>query len=294
MSDSPPKMNGYSNRCYEIMNLSSLELMFKHPRRVKVNLQGDLPNNDSERFWFSSGVRGVAADEFPDLGYVDHAYIPRAPWIPFSDHQKESILGKPKKVTLANVISIIDIDPNTIELLSEILKKENKSIDCTDDFETCMTSLIDELQSYVAIESLPKFVGFKSGVFDIPTVTWDRKYDNRPGLHIDSWDRHSANGRTRSSNRICINLGPCDRYFLFVNLGVDVIQGLVQFNRNFEHTTAGFVRNFFSQYPDHPVIKMKIKPGEAYVAPTEYIIHDAYSGKTSNSSFTIRGHFRVR
>ena len=52
---------------------------------------------------------------------------------------------------------------------------------------------------------------------------------------------------------------------------------------------------FLSNYPDYPVIKIRVSPGEAYIAPTENMIHD---GCTINKQFfdvimTIRGNFNL-
>ncbi len=50
------------------------------------------------------------------------------------------------------------------------------------------------------------------------------------------------------------------------------------------------------RYPDYPVIKVRVAPGEAYIAPTENMIHD---GSTVGKQYpdihlTLFGYFRTR
>ena len=53
-------------------------------------------------------------------------------------------------------------------------------------------------------------------------------------------------------------------------------------------------RQFMEQFPDVPVIRCRLAPGEAYVAPTENLVHDGSSVGQSDidEQFTIRGHIR--
>ena len=51
-------------------------------------------------------------------------------------------------------------------------------------------------------------------------------------------------------------------------------------------------RQFMEQFPDIPTIRCRIAPGEAYIAPTENLVHDGSSVGQSeiDEQFTIRGH----
>src|SRR3954469_11770566 len=50
----------------------------------------------------------------------------------------------------------------------------------------------------------------------LKTTTIDRSTDQHIGLHVDSWDDLDLDRRDRSANRISVNLGVGDRYFLFL------------------------------------------------------------------------------
>ena len=49
---------------------------------------------------------------------------------------------------------------------------------------------------------------------------------------------------------------------------------------------------FMQRYPDYPVIKVRVAPGEAYIAPTENMIHDAstVAKRVPDLHLTFLGH----
>jgi hypothetical protein len=47
-------------------------------------------------------------------------------------------------------------------------------------------------------------------------------------------------------------------------------------NKNYNRKTD-IARDFMRHYNDYPVVRVMIRPGEAYLAPTENIIHDGSS-----------------
>ena len=54
-------------------------------------------------------------------------------------------------------------------------------------------------------------------------------------------------------------------------------------------------QNFLQKYPEYPVIKLRVAPDEAYIAPTENIIHDGctFGKKFFDVSLTIRGKIQM-
>ena len=52
--------------------------------------------------------------------------------------------------------------------------------------------------------------------------------------------------------------------------------------------------NSWSDFRTMPIIRCRLAPGEAYVAPTENLVHDGSSVGQSDidEQFTIRGHIR--
>jgi hypothetical protein len=99
----------------------------------------------------------------------------------------------------------------------------------------------------------------------------------RSGLHVDNWDLAPLAERQSCRSKFCVNLGLCSRYFLFVNRPVG------DFVREFpaaaaandpRASVAGLAVALMERYPSYPVVSVLLRPGEAYFAPTENIIHD--------------------
>lgn len=111
------------------------------------------------------------------------------------------------------------------------------------------------------------------------------------GLHIDSWFNASMTNRSSGlPNRMCVNLGPERRFFMFMNLPLPVMREMLG---RMPTDPVTFPVEFMEAFPDYPVVKLEVGPGEAYIAPTEIIIHDATTiGKEyTDATFTILGNF---
>jgi hypothetical protein len=103
------------------------------------------------------------------------------------------------------------------------------------------------------------------------TVTRDPRSDLLVGLHVDTFEAYNEDG-TSAGNRVSINIGQSPRYFLFVPYDFREIA------RRGDLSQAGsVVLRFFESRPAAAVVRVRIDPGEAYIAPTESIIHDASS-----------------
>ncbi len=112
----------------------------------------------------------------------------------------------------------------------------------------------------------------------MPTVTVHPNTKRLVGLHVDDWYSQNLEYRHQSPNRISINLGVQDRFFLFVNLPILEIARAIRDDRREPRpsltscTLLG--RKFLMANPGYPVVKLRVRPGQAYIAPTENMIHD--------------------
>jgi hypothetical protein len=113
------------------------------------------------------------------------------------------------------------------------------------------------------------------------------------GLHIDSFDRFPDYLRHQASNRFCINLGTEDRYLLFVNLDAIGLLGALARVGEPEPVATRLATRYLTTHPDTLVWRMRIKREEAYVAPTENMIHDGSSQPMHARDIhcTLRGYF---
>ena len=106
----------------------------------------------------------------------------------------------------------------------------------------------------------------------------------RLGIHLDNFDRLPLERRHESRRRVGINLGPGPR---FVVLTTQDIKGLAHITPLIErnpHTDQ--IRRYVAQGGQLTCIRIRLDPGEGYLAPTELIPHDG-STKGFHSSSTI-------
>jgi hypothetical protein len=126
------------------------------------------------------------------------------------------------------------------------------------------------------------------------TTTIEGTTGLRVGLHVDNWDRIPIGSRQTATNRICLNLGPRDRYFLFLPLAFDNVAEIVERSspRKMEHLhPTSIARTFMQQFPKFPIFRMRLAPGDAYIASTENLVHDGSTQELQGDclTLTIRG-----
>lgn len=115
------------------------------------------------------------------------------------------------------------------------------------------------------------------------------------GLHVDSWSGKNVSERLSPfPYRVCVNLGPEPRYFTFVPVALKRIKE-DKLYRDI-HCPNAIVSSFLQSNEGIPVIRIMVMPGEAYVAPTETIIHDANTINKLylDASITVLGNFSIR
>lgn len=271
----------------------------------------DLLDKDPNSVLINSGTSSGQAFSHPELSYEDSAYIPKEDFLPLSHEQcqllKDKTPGLPDRV-----ISIIKIPEETLSSVKKIITDNiGKNLSVKDMKKDIIahfnqTSSEDQLMRFIknymtTTESPPeKKLGlYCSKPLDSPTLTVSHSDAILVGLHVDSWDRMKVGARAHSRNRICINLGAEDRFLLFINLTISQIFQMTNITyrdkKYFQDSATLLAQAFMKQNPNYPVIKVKVRPGEAYIAPTENIIHDGVN--TNQNSFdiawTVLGSFTV-
>jgi hypothetical protein len=281
---------------------------------VKLFINSDR-NPRSARVMFSAGTRQVMD---ADREYNQHnigAFLPVKPWrLPTESEQSllyASALSTQAEWDLGNSIGIIQIPDSIRKPLESILERSrNGSEILPNEYELAIQYinssyelLLNSIEPYCISDcsrELPLLHTAQPGFITL-TQSNPRQPIARPyiGLHLDSMDRAPLRLRQRSRNRICINLGVEDRYFLFINLTMmNMFQALglsdpQDIYRHYRAVTLG--DEFMQSYPDYPVVRLTVAPGEAYIAPTDNIIHDATSeGKQySDISLHLLGYFKA-
>lgn len=230
------------------------------------------------------------------LGYSDNAIVPRKPWRAPTEKEIQVLTSDVNFEDIGNCISIFSFLSEPIaHSLRQLYMDTQNGIVSSSDYQRMASELLNTeiFNRNCTCEGIPTVAGLALHSKGLETVTVNRKTDKYIGLHLDSWDNLTILERHLSTNRICINLSDESRYFLFLNLSISQLLEIVGMNKN---TIPDLLCvEFMKNNPDYPIIKLEVKPFEAYVAPTENIIHDATTeGMSSDSfSFTFRGRFKM-
>jgi SAM-dependent methyltransferase len=111
------------------------------------------------------------------------------------------------------------------------------------------------------------------------TTTFNYAAGKFIGLHLDNFVKRELVDRPSSPNRICINLGAEPRFLIFVNLTLRKCHELLNAagvqDDCMNDPRRGLPELFMKRFPEYPVVQLRIDPGEAYIAPTENLIHDS-------------------
>ncbi len=258
----------------------------------------------ANRFYKSCGVE-VAEGLYKNYYYNDYSFKASKPWQPLDSSEINNLLIDSSNSNYRNNIGLTKIpnglkhsfiklgisNVNSYEELT-LLRKQKDVL-----FKDVVANLGDFLSDYLISDNDLEAVGFLVKRGDIETATIGKgKY---AGLHVDSWDdlQISKVGAS-AANRISINLGNYDRYLLFIDLTLEEIYKNLELKNKpeiDEYNSTRLAYDFLSTNTQYPVCKLRVKPYEAYIAPTENIIHDGSTvgSKSSDITFITRGHFKL-
>lgn len=261
------------NTSTEITNLLSQVQLFAYP-------SGNV--GDEIRFSISAGTVRTSDQAGLSETYLDNTFIPREPWREPSNQEVALLWAGVKKLDPRCNVGIISI-PN--EIIEPFYQLEIGSLPNQDailsalqapDSLAAIQPIEEYIKQFCTNPEIPMLGGLNVKQPNLRTVSANRQ-SQFVGLHIDSWDGLPLTERGNSRVRISVNLGIEDRYLLFINLtATSLFQLLVTApNDQRNNTWQGKVGlEFMARYPQYPVVKVKIRPGEAYIAPTENIIHE--------------------
>ena len=248
----------------------------------------------ADRIELSSGTRVADASETSGdnepAAYEEGARLPREPWRRPTVQEAEHLISTKRPRNMANTVAIVSLrDAFTDELRDSI---RNVST------ETLEADLLEPLRKICELGEPVHCSGASENPPNLKTLTINRDINRFNGLHVDNWDGMDLSSRHLATNRICINIGKGDRYFLFLPLSLMEIAALLAkmmepaWEPPRRYSLIG--RQFMERFPDVPVIRCRLSPGEAYIAPTENLVHDGSSlGQSEmDEHFTVRGHIR--
>jgi len=252
-----------------------------------------------DRLDLSDGTVPAGQPENDEVEYNPGAFLPRKPWRKPTDWERKR-LWQNSWVTDVAFVGVASIPNELLAPLRNVLNDTGK--DALRQLEPrrireFIGPFVDYLRDRFAYKTEPFNHGIHVHLPGLETVTLDPANRKFLGLHLDSWDRYPLEARARSLNRICVNIGAEPRHFLFLNLSLmNVARLLAEESRETPHPAPESVGPaFMSRFPGYPIVRVRIGPGEAYIAPTDNVIHDASTIGSQGLSITLtlRGWFTV-
>src|SRR5258708_31735596 len=229
-------------------------------------------------------------------------FVPRKPWRTPSQRELSALLAGAEEMHQYQILAIVSLPGYIKKGLENIgfSNCENFSatgkISKSDEYRKVLKAIVTyfEARSLTKDSITPHLIYF--GKPGLSNVTFNQEKKYYIGLHLDSWEQKIDSQRLFAKNRICINLGKDPRYLIFCNIP---FEDLLKLNENdpcqLQMNEQSVIRDFFRQNPRYPIVKIKINPYEAYMAPTENLIHDGYTEGNTNSdiNLTLRGYFKI-
>ena len=262
-----------------------------------------------DRIQLSQGTQ-AAPESCQGLVYDPESRIPAGGWRSLGSAEQELLLSGSQLGNPGYTIAIVTIPAGLLQPLRFLSEEAGASLD-----QARLLPLARSDASMSAIAEIKKYLrcylespdaenaeprgGIVANPPALTTVTVDPRSRKLIGLHADDWYRFPLNTRHRSPNRICFNIGGQARFFLFINLSMVAICEAVSTagsDASWERIgSTSMGRLFMKLYPCYPIIRIRVDPGEAYIAPTENVIHDGSSVAMSvlDLSLSLRGQFKL-
>jgi hypothetical protein len=177
-----------------------------------------------------------------------------------------------------HVIGIVAVPPALIEAL-RVARRDEGRVEAVVLAAPPFTNIPAALAPHWQVRSPLLPLGYGHTPPGFHTVTFDAAADCFIGLHIDDLDEMPIARRAASTTRLCINLGVDARELLFVNVSAPTMAselaraGGAQVDY-FAMRSTPLIHAFLRRFPQYPVVRLAVAPGEAYIAPTENMIHD--------------------
>jgi hypothetical protein len=257
--------------------------------------------NPSERLSISEGVELMESED-----YLPESYVPKEDFRQVTHRELVILEGKDNTENYAENLAILKL-PNSFKTVIENLNMDGAT--SQNDLHTTIGTQ-KELSKQLNIELNnfiePCLTSIKHkkvfGIFwlktNIRTVGIQETTKKHMGLHLDSGTTLPIQEYHQAPNRVCINIGKSTRYLLLINKTAKQLLEMIAEKMDTSHINSqeDIMKAFFKNYPDYPVIKIALNPFEAYIAPTDNVIHDGTTvGMTSpDITIVLFGFFNLR
>lgn len=164
-----------------------------------------------------------------------------------------------------------------------------------------LRAFCDELTSWISSAGYLKCRAIRSADIQVTpggskSAAFDYVRRAYVGLHVDDHQGLSLTDRRRAFQVLCVNLGNEARHFAFVNISLPEIARwlLAKDQSRFASLSSREIKsNFFEYFSDYPIVRVKLMPNWAYVATTQYLVHDGLPNELEapDVALLISGYF---
>jgi hypothetical protein len=232
---------------------------------VDVRIAHTDPGLLGERCWVTT-LRPAGADEPYETGAV----VPEDRWEPLPSHFATAL--QPSDATdHRSLVELVALPPGAPP--------------------TSFAGLADALDDPHA-----RYLGHHTSPPGLPTTTPNPANGCLIGIHVDNHDRLPFGMRHLGRRRLCFNLGPAPRYLLLGDRDIRTISRTVRSDHRLRHPHTDDLRTYVAEERPINVLRIRLEPGEGYIAPTELLPHDGStqdSAQPSTAAFWL-GDWQVR
>ncbi|WP_435058611.1 hypothetical protein [Streptomyces sp. bgisy060] len=130
-----------------------------------------------------------------------------------------------------------------------------------------------------------QYIGQALAKPNMPTTTDNYRDGRLLGLHLDNWDKLPYRRKHTGRRRLALNLGPGTRYLILGTLDAQAACRAVHpHDYALRHPHTDDYRAYVEAGHPVQVVRVRLAPGEGYIAPTEYLLHDGSTEGQDNPS----------
>jgi hypothetical protein len=244
---------------------------------------------------------GVTREDALNRWFARHVACP--PWRDLSAREHD-VLRNPTAPASPSKLYVFDFPPRLCSLFWERYIERVVSAGS----DSARKATLEEFRQAL-LEAFGQVPGLKVcavRTFDVmfaapgsPSTAFDPRSRMFVGLHLDDHENLGFEDRGRGFQLLSINLGQAERYFQFINHDaaslLRLVGGLPALPAE-ARSAASLVQCVFRMFPDCPVLRLTLRPGQGYLAVTQDLIHDGATNDRGRPdvSCLLAGRFDVR
>lgn len=262
-------------------------------------LPGDLP-----RLFMTHGTVEVSGLPAGESHYRTPAVVPVEDWRELSSAELTELLvlpGSDRPLPPELTISVLPMPESVLAPFRRLgLEHAKSAADCdrlleTPEYADAVSEAVLELWPFFESAEGVRLLGTCVQAPNMRTTTTHQAATGEytfSGLHIDDWGARRIDDRRGCDRQMSINLGRCDRFLTFITMPVAEVAAAV--GESDLGTYTELCAEFLRKTPGCQVVKVRVRPGEAYIAPTENLIHDGSTRGSSAPDITLNLRGRLR